>query len=107
MVDRAPFSLVYAPLVRDHLRSIEPRFHALIRENIENQLQFEPDIERRNRKPLKRATTFGARWEIRFGPVDQFRVFYRVNLYSRDVYILAIGEKRGSRLFIGGQEVEL
>lgn len=107
MVDKAPFSLVYAPFVRTHLQMIEPKYYSLIRKAIEDQLQFEPDVETRNRKPLKRATTFGVRWEIRFGPTNQFRIFYRVNPYSREVYILAIGEKRGNRLFIGGEEIEL
>lgn len=107
MVDTGPFLLIYVPLARTHLRSIEPKYYSLIRKAIDDQLQFEPDVETRNRKPLRRATTIGARREIRFGPTNQFRVFYRVNPYLREVYILAIGEKRGNRLFIGGEEIEL
>jgi len=34
-------------------------------------------------------------------------VFYRTNPEEREVYILAIGVKRGNRLFIGGKEFEL
>jgi mRNA-degrading endonuclease RelE of RelBE toxin-antitoxin system len=64
-------------------------------------------VETRNRKPLKRPTVLGGDWEIRFGPNNRFRVFYAVNRESSEVYILAIGEKRGNRLLVGGQEVEL
>jgi hypothetical protein len=41
------------------------------------------------------------------GPDDRFRVFYRVDYDNQQVVLLAIGEKIGSRLFIGGEEVEI
>ena len=86
---------------------IEPRYYSLIRDGIEELLQFQPDIETRNRKPLKRPVTFGAQWELRFGPSNMFRVFYKINRDEYQVEILAIGIKRGNRLYIGGQEYEL
>ncbi|MDR7485313.1 MAG: hypothetical protein QN187_08280 [Armatimonadota bacterium] len=43
---------------------------------------------------------------MRFGSGDRFRVFYRVNRDERHVEILAIGEKKGSSLFVGGEEIE-
>jgi hypothetical protein len=51
--------------------------------------------------------TFGATWEIRFGPDNRFWVFYRVDNDIEQVVILAIGEKIGSRLLIGGEEIEI
>ena len=48
---------------------------------------------------------FGADWELRLGPDNCFRVFYRVDTAAREVDILAIGVKDGNRLFIGGEEV--
>ena len=78
-----------------------------IRVTIEQQLRYEPAKENRNRKPLKRPVNFGATWEIRFGRGNRFRVFYQVDPVSRQVIILAIGEKRGNRLRIGGEEIEL
>jgi hypothetical protein len=78
----------------------------LIRTAIEQQLLFEPDVETSNRKPLKRPIALGAKWEIRFGPNNRSRIFYRVDCENRNVVILAIGEKKGNRLFIGGEEVE-
>ncbi len=100
------FDLVYAPITRRHLKVIESKYHSLIRQAIETQLQAEPDTETRNRKPLQRAIV-GATWEIRFGPGNRFRVLYRVDLEEQLVYILAIGEKEGKRLRIGGEEIEL
>lgn len=99
-----PFTILYAANVKGHLRSIERRYHSLIQDNIVQQLQFEPIQQTRNRKPLGQPT-FGADWEIRFGPGNRFRVLYRVDREHWIVYVLAIGEKVGNRLLIGGEEV--
>ena len=101
-----PFELIYAPLIRRHLKTIEPKYYSLIRETIKKQLSIEPDTETINRKPLKRPS-LGATWEIRFGPSNRFRVLYKVNLADRQVNILAIGVKDGEQLRIGGEEIKL
>jgi len=101
------FSLIYAPQVKTHLQAIERKYHLLIRRTIKTQLQFEPNVETRNRKPLKRPVELGADWEIRFGPDNRFRVFYSVEQENRQVFILAIGVKRGNRLIIDREEVNL
>ena len=107
MVRRQPYTLVYAPNTKNHLRAIERQHHALIRETVEEQLLFEPDTETRNRKPLRQPAVFESQWELRFGPDNRFRVFYEIDQDDREVYILAIGVKERDRLFIGGEEVEL
>lgn len=107
MARRRPFDLVYAPEVRAHLRAIDARHYALIRAKIEEQLRFEPDLETRNRKPLRPPTALTAGWEIRFGPDNRFRVLYDIDREARAVHILAVGEKVGNRLRVGGEEVEL
>jgi mRNA-degrading endonuclease RelE of RelBE toxin-antitoxin system len=107
MSPRRSFELVYAPQVKEHLKAIERKYYGLIRQEIEAQLQFEPEVETRNRKPLKRAVAFEAEWEIRFGPNNRFRVFYEVDGEVGTVFILAIGVKIRDRLHIGGEEVEL
>lgn len=101
------FDLVYAPQVKMHLQSIERKHHSLIRRTIETQLQFDPDVETRNRKPLKRPGELGADWEIRFGPDNRFRVFYAVEREHHQVLILAVAVKQRNRLVIGGEEVNL
>ena len=106
MNPRRSFQLVYAPQVKEHLKAIERKYYGLIRREIEAQLQFEPEVETRNRKPLRRAVAFEAEWEIRLGPNNHFRVFYEVDRDAGVVYILAIGVKVRDRLHIGGEEVE-
>lgn len=107
MVRATPFEIVYDVRVKEHLREIERKHHPMIRHSIEQQLSYEPIVETRNRKLLVRGTDFEAEWELRFGPDNRFRVFYAVDSQRRQVQVLAIGVKRGSRLFIGGEEIEL
>jgi hypothetical protein len=89
------------------LRAIEAKYYALIRRTIEARLCYEPDVPARNRKPLKRPVFFEATWELRFGPRNQFRVFYDIEREPHAVGVLAIGIKHGNRLFIGGEEIRL
>ncbi len=105
MTLRRRYTIIYDPEVKQHLKAIERRHYSLIRTAIENQLQFEPDVETRNRKPLTRPVEFEAGWELRCGPDNRFRVFYQVDVEQREVYILAIGVKVGNRVWIGGEEV--
>lgn len=100
------YDVIFAPEVGDHLKAIDSKFHSLILEKIDDQLQFEPAIETRNRKPLRTPAAFSAHWEIRFGPQNRFRVLYDVNVHEVQVIILAIGEKVRNRLFVGGEEIE-
>jgi len=104
---RQPFVLIYDPETKNHLDAIESRFHSLIRTTIEEQLLFEPETATRNRKQLERPIDLGARWELRFGPDNRFRVFYRVDAEKRQVRVLAIGVKERNRLFLAGEEVKL
>jgi hypothetical protein len=107
MAKKQPFVLVYDPEVTGHLAAIEPKYHALIRRAIEEQLRFEPETATRNRKPLERPIDLGARWELRFGQANRFRVFYRVEAEGRRVRILAIAVKERNQIFLAGEEVEL
>jgi mRNA-degrading endonuclease RelE of RelBE toxin-antitoxin system len=106
-VARTPFDIVYDPRVKDHLKAIERKHHTLIRRTIEVQLTYEPNTATRDRKPLLRETQLDADWELRFGPDNCFRVFYAVDPDAARVDVLAIGVKRGSRLFVGGEEITL
>src|SRR5713101_7190366 len=96
MGKKLPFTLVYAAEVKRHLRSIEKKYHSLIREEIEIQLQFEPDVETRNRKPLEKPLELGADWELRLGPDNRFRAFYTINPENNEVRVLAVGVKQRS-----------
>lgn len=101
-----PFRLVYADEVKEHLRAIEAKYHSTIQAEIATQLLHEPDVETRNRKPLKRPIAVRADWELRLGPDNRFRVFYHVNTEAHAVHVLAIGVKDRNRLFFGGKDFE-
>ena len=101
------FRLIYDTEFIAQLKAIERKHHALIRNVIETQLSYEPDTETRNRKLLNPPTAFGARWELRFGNKNQFRIFYSTYPETAEVRILAIGVKHRERLYIGGKEVKI
>lgn len=107
MTRRQPYTLIYARGVTKHLKSIDPKYDGLIREKMEEQLLFEPNVETKNRKPLRQPAPFAAQWEIRFGPDNRFRVLYDIDEEQHAVQIVAIGEKEGNRLIVGGEEVAL
>ncbi len=95
MARRQPFSLIFDPKVNEHLRAIEKKYHSLIRVNIEKQLQFEPETEARNRKPLRRSADLRAAWELRFGPGNRFRALYAVDRERREVRSWPSESKKG------------
>jgi hypothetical protein len=101
------YQIIYDAKLRKHLAVIGRKYHALIRQTIEQQLRYEPDVETCNSKPLQRASSIGADWELRFGPNNRFRVLYRVVEIEHEIFVLAIGIKDGNRLLIGGEEFEL
>ncbi len=107
MAPKQPFNLSYDQATKEQLHAIQAKYHSLIRTVIEEQLLFEPESETRNRKPLQQPAPFEATWELRFGPDNRFRVLYGVDHERREVQIQAIGVKKGNRLFVAGEEVEL
>lgn len=107
MAKKEPFTLDYAPVVHKHLGVIDAKYDSLIRKKIKEQLTHEPDVETRNRKPVRPPAAFQAEWELRFGPNNQFRVFYQIDHERREVRIVAIGVKDRNRLLVGGEEVTL
>ena len=106
-MDSARYQLIYDIEFVSQIKTIERKHHSFIRQTIEEQLTHTPDLQTRNRKPLDPPTVFGARWELRFGDHNEYRVFYSVYPESQRVHILAIGLKVRDRLLIGGKEVKL
>ncbi len=104
MVRKQPYSIIFAPEVEQHLQFIEPKYWSLIRQTVAQQLEFEPLTETRNRKRLRRPSPELGQWEVRFGPDNRFRAFYRVNEARFVVEILALGVKDHERLRIAGKE---
>lgn len=106
MTPQQKFEIIFTRPVFQHLGAIDRKYYSLIRTTIEEQLNYEPEVETRNRKPLLEPSELGATWELRFGPNNRFRVFYETNHDTWEVYILAIGVKAGNQLFIGTEEIE-
>lgn len=95
------YQIRFASSARRHLRAFLVPERAMIVAGVENQVAHEPLVETRKRKRL-RANPI-APWELR---VREARVFYEVD-EPGVVTVLAIGTKRGNRLYIEGEEIEL
>ncbi len=101
------YIIEFAESVEQQLKGFPANQRRLIVSVIREQLSYEPLSETRNRKRLRSYKL--APWELRIGDV---RVFYRVVMSDKPdesdiVRILAVGQKRGNKLYIGGVEVEL
>lgn len=95
------YEIRFALSGKRHLRAFRVPERAMIVAGIETQLAHEPLVETRNRKRLQANPI--APWELR---VRDMRVFYEVD-EPGVVTVLAIGTKRGSRLYIEGEEIKL
>lgn len=97
------YRIGFAESAKSHLKSLTARQRRKVIEAIETQLAHEPLKETRNRKPLRPNPI--APWELRVG---KLRAFYDVPADGSEVvYVVAVGEKRGNKLFIGGKEITL
>jgi mRNA-degrading endonuclease RelE of RelBE toxin-antitoxin system len=97
------YTIEFAESVKEQLRELTARQRTTLFDSIEERLLHEPLKETRNRKPLRPNPI--APWELRAG---NLRVFYEVAVDEPDtVRILAIGQKKGNKLYIAGKEVAL
>jgi len=96
------YQILMSPEAIDHLGEFSARDQSLILDQIDTHLLYQPDVETRRRKRMRPNPL--APWELR---IEQFRVFYDIDEDSVEVRILAVGRKRGNRLFIGGKEMAL
>lgn len=104
---KTPFSIVFDERVYDHFDAIEHKYDSVIENEIETQLRYEPDVRTRNRKKMDRENTFGASWELRFGPGNRFRVLYAIDEVKHRVIILALVTKIGNRWYVGKEEIQI
>ncbi|MBI4583919.1 MAG: type II toxin-antitoxin system RelE/ParE family toxin [Planctomycetes bacterium] len=97
------YTIEFADSVKEHLKFLTAHQRVGLFEAIETQLVNEPLVEARNRKLLRSNPL--APWELRVG---ELRVFYEVAPEEPEVVrILAVGVKKGNRLFIAGIEVKI
>ncbi|OHD63272.1 MAG: hypothetical protein A2176_11870 [Spirochaetes bacterium RBG_13_51_14] len=105
-MSKLKYNIFYSDEVFSHLLSIDKKYWPQIKHKIIEQLIHEPDTETRNRKPLSNPP-IDDRWELRFGPQNCFRVFYKIDYHNNEVLILAIGVKIKEKLYIGKKEIKL
>ncbi|MGH8576620.1 MAG: type II toxin-antitoxin system RelE family toxin [Gammaproteobacteria bacterium] len=97
------YTIEFAESVREQLRTLTAHQRTTVLESIEKQLRHQPLVETKHRKPLRPNPI--APWELRVGDL---RAFYDVAADQPDtVRILAVGRKKGGKLYIGDQEVEV
>jgi mRNA-degrading endonuclease RelE of RelBE toxin-antitoxin system len=94
-----PYEIIFEPDAMDHLRAFSARDQATVFDKVEEQLSYEPGKKTRHRKRLRPNPL--APWELRIGTL---RAFYDVDEKSSEMRIVAVGRKRGNRLFIADQE---
>ena len=97
-----PYRIIWYPDTREHFRHLTVRQRSIIFDSVEEQLVNEPTAETRNRKEMRPNSL--ASWELRIGDL---RVYYDVTEEPQTVIVVAVGIKRGSRIFIGGEERQL
>ena len=84
-------------------RALTARQRSIVLDEVETQLLHQPDIETRNRKPMRPNPVVP--WELRIGDI---RVYYDfVHEPTKRVLVRAVGIKIGNIVTIGGQEIEL
>ena len=98
-----PYAIEYSPDAVENLEGLSVRQQRLIVDTVDEQLRFQPNVETRNRKPMRPNPL--APWELRIGSL---RVYYDIAEAPQSiVFIRAVGVKRGNRVRIGQEEIQL
>lgn len=93
----------YTDAAIEHLKCLTTRQQRTVLDAVDEQLQYEPLVETRNRKPMESNSL--ATWELRIG---NLRVYYDVeDDLVKVVYIQAVGVKNRNQVRIGKEEIEL
>ncbi len=97
------YRIEYSPETEEHFKYLSKRQQITALNTVEKQLEFQPDIETRNRKPMRPNPL--APWELRIGNI---RVYYDFeNEPDRVVHIRAIGIKEKNYVRIGKEVIKL
>jgi mRNA-degrading endonuclease RelE of RelBE toxin-antitoxin system len=97
-----PYRIEYAPEAENHLRALTAWQRATVLDTVDKQLQYQPEVKTKNRKPLR--PNLLAPWELR---IDSLRVYYSVDESNLLVYIHAIGIKKRNQVWIGKEVIDL
>ena len=93
----------YSLDAESHLKELTAHQRAIVIDQVERQLTYQPTYETRNRRPMRPNPI--APWELRIG---RLRVYYDVGKSpDATVYIRAIGVKERNHVWIGREVVRL
>ena len=96
------YDIKFTPSALEDIGWFKKRERKLIVDGIEEQLGHDPTGETRNRKRLRPNAT--SEWELR---IEKYRVFYDLNHEKRLVEVRVVGEKKGNRVVVRGEEYKL
>jgi mRNA-degrading endonuclease RelE of RelBE toxin-antitoxin system len=97
-----PYRITYSNPAVEHLRGLSARQRSQVVDTVTKQLSRQPNVETRNRKPMRPNPI--APWELRIGTI---RVDYSVAEEPEQVVsIHAIGIKTRNQVRIGDEEVD-
>ncbi len=93
----------YSPEAEHHLSRLKARQQATVFDAVDQQLSHQPNVETRNRKPMRPNPI--APWELRIGIL---RVYYDIeDDPAPRVKVLAVGKKIRNRVIVGDEELQL
>jgi len=97
------YRIEYSPVTEKHFRALTKRQQMIVLETVEKQLQYQPNVETKNRKPMRPNPI--APWELRIGDL---RVYYDFeNEPEPIVSVRAVGIKERNKVRIGKEVIEL
>jgi mRNA-degrading endonuclease RelE of RelBE toxin-antitoxin system len=100
---RLAYVIEYSPEAEAHLRWLTARQQKIVVDSVDRQLTNQPNVETRNRKPMRPNPI--APWELRIGDL---RVYYETKEKPDPrVIVLAVGVKERNKVRIGREIVEI
>jgi len=97
------YVIEYSPEAENHMRWLTMRQQIIVLDTVDRQLLHQPNMETRNRKPMRPNPV--APWELRIG---NLRVYYEAkDKPEPTVTILAIEIKERDLVRIGGERIKL
>ena len=97
------YRIEYSPDTEYHFHVLTRLQQVTVLDAVERQLQYQPAVETKNRKPMRPNPM--APWELRIG---NLRVYYDIEEEPEPVvYIRAVGIKEKNKVRIGKEVIEL